>query len=168
MLGTALRLIAAGEASRRLGDYLRKLTARYLVLSAAGIVFLIAVFFALLAGFWALDLWTHNPIWAALIMAGSLFLAGSLIALTAYGLTRRKPQTAKPAMEPRLHAAQSSLPTVEDVGRQIEEAARQYGPFRVTAAAAAGGLVAGVLVKRLTQPRAYAPARGRQGRRRYS
>jgi hypothetical protein len=166
MFGTALRLIAAREASRRLGDYLRKAAAKYLVLSAAGIVFSIAVLFALLAGFWALDLWTRNPIWAALIMAGSLFLAGFLIALTAYGLTRGKPQTAKRAIEPLSQAAQGSLPTVEDVGRQIEEAARQYGPARVVAAAAAGGLVAGLLVKRLTQPRVYAPARGRRGRRR--
>jgi len=166
MLGTALRLIAAGEASRRLGDYLRKLTARYLVLSAAGIVFSAAVLFALLAGFWALDLWMHNPVWDALIMAGSLCLAGFLIALTAYGLTRGKPQAANRAIEAPLHAASSSLPAVEDVGRQIEEAARQYGPVRVAAAAAAGGLVAGVLVKRLTQPRVYESARGRRGRRR--
>src|SRR6516162_1282276 len=99
MFGTALRLIAAGEAGRRLGDYLRNLTAKYLVLSAAGLVFAGAALFALLAGFWALDLWTRNPIWAALIMAGSLCLAGFLIALTAYGLTRGKPQTAKPAIE---------------------------------------------------------------------
>src|SRR5262249_37576473 len=129
--------------------------------SAAGIIFLIAVFFALLAGFWALDLWTRNPIWAALIMAGSLFLAGFLIAHTAYGLTRGKPQHANPAIEPSLHAAPTSLPAVEDVGRQIEEAAREYGAARVVAAAATGGLVAGLLVKRLTQARVYTPRRGR-------
>jgi hypothetical protein len=166
MFGTALKLIAAGEASRRLGDYLRSLTAKYLVLSAAGIAFAAAALFALLAGFWALDLWTHNPIWAALIMAGSLCLAGFLIALTAYGPTRVRPQMARSAIESPLQAAQSSIPTVEDVGRQIEAAARQYGPARVAAAAAAGGLVAGVLVKRLTQTRAYEPRRGRRGRRR--
>jgi hypothetical protein len=165
MFGTALKLIAAGEASRRLGDYLRSLTAKYLVLSAAGIVFAAAALFALLAGFWALDLWTHSPIWAALIMAGSLCLAGFLIARTAYGPTRVKPQTAS-AMEPPSQPAQSSLPAVEDVGRQIEEAARQYGPAYVAAAAAAGGLVAGVLIKRLTQTPAYEPRRGRRGRRR--
>jgi hypothetical protein len=166
MFGTALRLMAAGEAGRRLGDYLRNLTAKYLVLSAAGIVFAGAALFVLLAGFWALDLWTHSPIWAALIMAGSLSLAGFLIVLTAYGLTRAKPQTAKRPIEPPLHGAQSSLPSVEDAGRAIEEAARQYGPVRVAAAAAAGGLVAGVLVKRLTQVRAAEPPRGRRGRRR--
>src|SRR5215469_12474311 len=142
MFGTALKLIAAGEASRRLGEHLRKLTARYLVLSAAGAVFLAAALFALLAGFWALDLWIHNPVWDALIMAGSLCLAGFTIALIAYGLTREKPQNARGAIEPPLPAVLSSLPTVEEVGRQIEEAARQYGPVRVTAAAAAGGLVA--------------------------
>jgi hypothetical protein len=166
MFGTALRLIAAGEASRRLGDHLRHLTAKYLVLAAAGAVFAAAGLFALLAGFWALNLWTHNPIWAAAIMAGSLCLAGFLIALTAYGLTRAKPQTAKHAIKPPLQAAQSSLPTVEDIGRQIEEAAGQYGPVPVVAAAAAGGLVAGLLVKRLTQTRVYEPQRGRRGRRR--
>jgi hypothetical protein len=165
MIGTALRLIAAGEASRRLGERLTNLTVKYLVLSAAGIVFGIAIVFALLAGFWALDLWTHNPVLDALIMAGSLCLAGLLIALTAYGLTKEKPLTAKHGIAPPLYAAQS-LPTVEDVGRQIDEAARQYGPVRVVAAAAAGGLVAGLLVKRLTQARVYGPPRGRRGRRR--
>jgi hypothetical protein len=160
--------MAAAGAGRRLGDYLRNLTAKYLVLGAAAIVFAGAALFALLAGFWALDLWTHSPVWAALIMAGSLCLAGFLIALTAYGLTRAKPQTARYAMEPPLYAAQSSLPSVEDAARQIEEAARQYGPVRVVAAAAAGGLVAGLLVKRLTQVRDYEAARVRRGRHRNS
>ncbi len=165
MFGTALRLIAAGEAGRRLGDYLKTLTAKYLLLSAAGIVFGVALFFALLAGFWALDLWTHNPIWDALIMAGSLFLAGSSIALTAYGITRGKPQAAKRAIEPPSHGAAMSLPSVEEAGRAIEEAARRYGPVRVVAAAAAGGLAAGLIVKRLTRVRAAPLARGRRGRR---
>jgi hypothetical protein len=38
---------------------------------------------------------------------------------------------------------------MDDVGRKIEDAVRQYGPARVTAAAVASGLVAGVLAKRL-------------------
>jgi hypothetical protein len=165
MLGTALRLLAMSEAGRRLGDYLRTLTAKYLVLSAAGIAFLMAIIFALLAGFWALGLWIGNPVWAALIMAGILLLAGFSIALTASGITRGKPQNPKPAMDASLHAGLGSLPAVEDVGRQIELAAREYGPIRVAAAAAAGGLIAGALLKRMTQPRVYAPSRGRRGRR---
>jgi membrane associated rhomboid family serine protease len=166
MLGTALRLIAAAGAARRLGDYLRSQITRYLVLSAAGIVFAAAALFALLAGFWALDLWTHNPVWAALIMAGSLCLAGFSIALTAYGPTRAKPQTARPPAEAPLQGAQSELPTVEDVGQQIEAAAHRYGPIPVVAAAAAGGLAAGLLIRRLTETRVYEPPRGRRGRRR--
>jgi small-conductance mechanosensitive channel len=157
--------MAAAGAGRRLGDYFRNLTAKYLVLTAAGIVFAAAALFALLAGFWALDFWTQNPVWAALIMAGSLCLAGFLIALTAYGRTKAKPQAAARAMEPPSLAAQGAIPSVEDVGRQIEEAARQYGPVRVVAAAAAGGLIAGLLVKRLTQVRADEPPRVRRGRR---
>jgi hypothetical protein len=168
MFGAVLRLIAAGEAGRRLGVYLRNLTAKYLMLSAAGIVFAGAVLFALLAGFWALDLWTGNQVWASLIMAGSLFLAGFLITLAAYRNTKGKPETGKQAAGPQLLAAQSSLPPVEEVGRQIEEAARRYGPVGVVAAAAAGGLVAGLLVKRFTQARAYEASRARRPRRRYS
>jgi hypothetical protein len=167
MFGTALRLMAAGEAGRRLGDYLRNLTAKYLMLSAAGIVFAAAVLFALLAGFWALDQWTGNPVWAALIMAGGLLLAGFVIALAAYGRTSGKPKTRKEGAGPPLLAAQSSLPSIEDIGHQIEEAARQYGPVRMVAAAAAGGLIAGLLVKRFTQVRAYEASRARHPRRRY-
>jgi hypothetical protein len=166
MLGTALRLIAAAGAARRLGDHLRTLISKYLVLSAAGIIFAAAVLFALLAGFWALDSWTHNPVWAALIMAGSLCLAGFLIALTAYGPTRAKPRTSPHPAEAPLQAAQSGLPTVEDAGRQIEAAARQYGPVPVVAAAAAAGLFAGIVVKRLTETRVYEPPRRQRGRRR--
>jgi len=169
MFGVVLRLLAAGEAGRRLGDYVRNLTARYLVLSVAGIVFLAAIVFGILAGFWALNLWTQNPIWSALIMMGILVLAGLLIALTAYGITKEKPQSASTALSDPIQAVQSHVPTVEDVGREIETAVLRYGPFRVAAAAAAGGLVAGLLAKRFSQPRiVYEPAPPRGNGRRYA
>ena len=38
-----------------------------------------------------------------------------------------------------VYAAQSQLSTVDDIGRQIEYAVRQYGPFRAASAAMAGG-----------------------------
>jgi hypothetical protein len=159
MFGVALRLLAAGEAGRRLGDYVKHLTTRYLVLSVAGIIFLVAIVFGILAGFWAINSWMQNPIWSALIMMGIFLLAGFLIALTAYGITREKPQSASLALRDPVQAVQSHIPTVEDVGREIETAVRRYGPARVAAAAAAGGLVAGLLAKRFTQPRVvYEPA----------
>ncbi len=168
MFGMALRLLAAGQAGRRLGDYVRILTARYLVLSVAGIIFLVAIAFGILAGFWALNLWTQNPIWSALIMMGILVLAGLSIALTAYGITREKPQSASIASIDPLQAVQSNIPSVEDVGREIETAVRRYGPFRVAAAAAAGGLIAGLLAKRFSQPRVvYEPTPPRRIGRRY-
>ena len=55
MFGMVLRLLAAGDASRRLGDYAKNLTTRYMVLSVAGIAFLVAIVFAILAGYWALS-----------------------------------------------------------------------------------------------------------------
>ena len=70
-----------------------------------------------------------------------------------------------------MQAAQSYIPTVDEVGREIETAVHRYGPFRVAAAAAAGGIVAGLLAKRFTQPRAvYEPEPPRPSRngRRYS
>src|SRR3974390_72760 len=109
MLGTAIRLFAPGEAGRRLGDYAKSLTVKYLVLSAAGIIFAVAAIFGILAGFWALESWTHSPIWSALIVAGILVLAGFLIALTAYGITREKPLSAKQAMQDPLQAVQSQI-----------------------------------------------------------
>ncbi len=170
MFGVALRLLAAGQAGRHLGDYLKNLMTRYIFLSVAGIVFLVAIAFAILAGFWALNLWMQNPIWAALIMTGICVLAGFSIALTAYGITREKAKSARPASGDPLQAVQSQIPSVEDVGRGIESAVRRYGPVRVTAAAVAGGLVAGLLAKRFGQPRAVyeEPPPPRRNGRRYS
>ena len=87
MFGTALRLLAAGEAGHRLGGYVKNLTRRYLMLGIAGIPFLAAIAFGILAGFWALTSWTQNPTWSAVIMVGILVLAGLLIVLIAYGTT---------------------------------------------------------------------------------
>lgn len=180
MFGAALQLLAAGEAGRRLGDYVKRLATRYLVLSTAGIPLVAAMAFAILAAFWALNLWIPNPIWPALIMAGILLFVSLLIVLTAYGITRQRQPSARQAMREPARAVQQYIPTVEDVGRQIEHAVRHYGPLRVTAAAAAGGLVAGLLARRFGQPRAfvppraagrgeaYAPARGRRNGRRYA
>jgi Putative Actinobacterial Holin-X, holin superfamily III len=168
MFGVALRLLATGEAGRRVGDHVKNLMTRYIFLSVAGFVFLVATAFAILAGFWALDSWMQNPIWAALIMMGICILAGCLIALTAYGITRKRPKSVSAAMRDPLQAVQSNIPSVEDVGRGIESAVRRYGPVRVTAAAVAGGLVAGLLAKRFGQPRVVyeeAPPPRRNGRR---
>jgi Putative transposase len=114
----------------------------------------------------AINSWMQNPIWSALIMMGIFLLAGFLIALTAYGITREKPQSASLALRDPVQAVQSHIPTVEDVGREIETAVRRYGPARVTAAAVAGGLVAGLLAKRFAQPpviyRTVPPPNGRR------
>jgi len=153
MLGAILRplgLLAAGEFGRRLGDYAKNLMTKYIMLSAAGIVLLPAIVFAILAIFWALISSNHDPVMSAAIMAGALALIGFLTVFIAYGITR-KHQSAKQALRDPARATQARLPSVEDVGRQIERAVRQYGPLRVTAAAAAGGLAAGVLAKRFGQ-----------------
>ncbi len=158
MFGSILRLMAVGEASRRLGDYAKKLAVKYLALSAAGTVFLAAIVFAILAGFWALTSRNQDPILSAVIMAGILALVGFLIVLIAYGTTRAKPRSASRvlsnpvrATENKLSAMESQLPTVDDIGRQIERAVQIYGPVRVAAAAAAGGIVAGLLAKKFRQ-----------------
>ncbi len=148
MFGAALRLLAVGEAGRRLGDYARSLTKRYLVLGIAGITFATAIAFGILAAFWALNSWTQNPISAAVIMVGILALVGFLIVLTAYGTTREETPSARQALSQPYRSSQSLFPTADDVGRQIERAVRLYGPMRVATAAAAGGLLAGLLAKK--------------------
>ena len=148
MFGAALRLLAVGEAGRRLGDYVQNLVTKYLVLSVAGTAFMSAIVFAMLAAFWALISRNHDPVASAGIMAGVLALVGFLIVFIAYGITHRKPQSVKQALVEPVKAAQNQMPTMDDVGRQIELAVRQYGPVRVATAAAAGGLVAGLLAKR--------------------
>ena len=170
MWGMALRLLAAGQAGRRLGDYARNLTARYLILGLAAVSLFWAAGFAALASYWALSAWTKDPVLAALIMAGIFCCAALLIALIAYGTTRESPRSAEAsaAREPG-EAGEAHGPTVEDVGREIENAVRRYGPLPVAAVAAAGGLVAGLLARRFTQPRVvydYEPALSRRERRR--
>ncbi len=151
MLGTALRLLVAGQASQRLGGYVRNLTRRYLVLGIAGIPFLAAIAFGILAGFWALTSWTQNPTWSAVIMVGILVLVGLLITLIAFGTTREETPSARQLVRQPGRAFQTQSPTVDLVARQIEHAVQQYGAVRVATAAAAGGLIAGFLAKRFRQ-----------------
>jgi hypothetical protein len=81
-------------------------------------------------------------------MAGILALAGFLIVLIAYGVTRERPHRFSQGLRNPADAVQSQIPSIDDVGRRIEDSVRQYGPARVTAAAVASGFVAGLLVKR--------------------
>ena len=165
-LSAALRLLAVGEASRRLGDYLKKLAEKYLVLSAAGTIFLAAIIFAILAAFWALTSAIQNPAISAAIMAAALALIGLLTVLIASGIGRNRTQSVRQAGGGARPAAIGQIPSIEDVGRQIENAARTYGPLRVTAAAAAGGLVTGLLASRF-RPAGTVERGPEQGSRRY-
>ena len=151
MFGAALRLLAVGEAGRRLGDYARNLTKRYLMLGIAGIPFAAATAFGILAAFWALNSRIQDPIWSAVIMVGILVLVGLLIVLIAYGITREETPSARQALTQPVRAVQGQFPTTDDVGRQIERAVQLYGPVRVVTAAAAGGLLAGLLAKKFRQ-----------------
>jgi len=152
MFGTALRLLAVGEAGRRVGDYAKTMVTRYLVLSVAATAFLGAIVFAILAGFWELSSRNNDPISSAAIMAAVLALVGFLIALIAYGTTREKTPSVSEAFQRPVQAFQAQVPTsVDDIGRQIEYAVRTYGPVKVATAAAAGGLVAGLLAKKFRQ-----------------
>ena len=47
--------------TRRLGDYVNHLKTKYLVLGAAGMIFSVAIVFAILAIFWGLISLNHNP-----------------------------------------------------------------------------------------------------------
>jgi hypothetical protein len=80
-------------------------------------------------------------------MVGILILAALLIAFIAYGITGGE-KTPGPAKA----VAQALVPVpVEELGRQIEAAAKEYGAVRVATAAAAGGLLAGILAKKFGQ-----------------
>ncbi len=169
MWRVALKVLAAGSSGQRLAGYAKNLTARYLILGGALIVALAGASFAALAAFWALNSWTQDPMQTALIMTAIFFFAACSIAAFAYGTTREKPQSAGSVQAGAPVGAEAYLPEPEDVGREIENAVRRYGPLPVAAAAVAGGFVAGLLAKRLTAPPAvyeYRPARYPRGRRR--
>jgi hypothetical protein len=96
-------------------------------------------------------------------MAGALGLIGLLTVFIGFGITQRKQQSASQALRYPVQAVQSEVPSVHNIGRFIERSARDYGALRVTAAAAAGGLVAGLLAKRFGQMGRYARLEGRGG-----
>ncbi len=147
MLGLILRLIAAGEGNRGAGKSVKNLTRKYLVLGIAGMIFATALAFATLAAFWAIEAWIQDPIWAAAIMGGILILASLLTTLIAYGITEGQ-ETPSPGKV----ISQALLPVpIEDVGRHIETAAHEYGAVRVATAAAAGGVLIGILAKKFGQ-----------------
>ena len=131
MLGLILRLLAAGDGDRGAGDSLKNLTTRWLVFGIAGIIFASGIGFGVLAGFWALESRTQDPILSAVIMVGILILAALLTAFIAYGITGGD-KTPGPAKA----VAQALVPVpVEELGRQIEAAAKEYGAVRVATAA---------------------------------
>ena len=169
MWRVALNALAAGSAGRRLAGYARNLTARYLILGVAAIVALAGTCFAALAAFWALNSWTQDPMRTALVMTAIFFFAALSIAAFGYGITREKTQSAWPAPGDAAGGLEMSLPSPEDIGREIENAVRRHGPLPVAVAAVAGGLLAALLAKRFIRPLAVyecEPPRYRRGRRR--
>ena len=106
-------------------------------------------------------------------MAAVLGCLGLLIALYAYGSTREKPQTSvSRAIRQPVETLKSEIPSVDDVAKQIEQAVKRHRPFQVATAAAAGGLIAGIVAKRLGEQqilpggsRAFAQDRGKRRRR---
>jgi hypothetical protein len=164
----ALKVLAAGTAGQRLAGYAKNLTARYSILAVALIVALAGVGFAVMAGFWALNAWTGDPMQTSLIMTAIFFFAACSIALIAYGVTREKPEKPRPVSGDPLEGVAAYLPSPEEVGRGIESAVRQHGPLPVAAAAIAGGFVAAVLTRKFTRPAVvygYEPRYRRRGRR---
>ncbi len=152
MLQSALRLLAAGEAGRRVGGYVQNTIKKYLVLSVAGAAFATALVFAMLASFWALLARNNDPVASAAIMAGILVLVGFLIVFIAYGSTKQAPlPSARAALQNPIDTVRANVPAIDDVGRQIEVAVKQYGAIKVAAAAATAGIVIGILAKKTRQ-----------------
>jgi hypothetical protein len=149
VLGSALKLLAVGEASRQVGGYVNNLARRYLILMIASAMFLSACAFGMLALYWSLIFQNLTPVQASCAIACGLLLIAFLTALAAYGTTR----ASKPA--PLLeNESVTKIPalaelTAEDVGHQIELAVAKYGAAKVVAFAALGGVVAGILTRRM-------------------
>jgi hypothetical protein len=126
------------------GGYVQNLATKYLIFSVAGLAFLAAIIFGMLAIFWVLAQAMQDYPQAAGIMAGIMLAVGCFIALVAYGIAQRPPRIVRHPVE----SLEAQLPTVDDIGDQIEWAARRYGPVKVLAAAGAAGLVAGVAARK--------------------
>jgi hypothetical protein len=160
MFGTALKLLEqpikrqllrAELQLERMGDRFQNLLLRIGLLLVAGLVFIAAGVFVCLGGFWGFELLISAPA-AAGAMVGCLFLFGLLITLVAFGITQQKKIRPKAVERYEVRALRPAVgPTVDDIGRQIEMAVEQYGALRVTAAAAAAGLIAGVVARRFRQ-----------------
>lgn len=147
MWRSAIRLWAVGQAGSQVSGYVQGLVMKYLILGAAGLVFLAALVFVILAGFWALVVQTNGDwIAAAGIMAAILALVGLVIVLVAYGVA--EPEAPRIVSDP-MAALQAQVPSMHEIGDQIERATARYGPARVMAAAAVAGIVAGLAAKRV-------------------
>jgi hypothetical protein len=135
-----------------MGGYVQNLAKKYLILAGAGAIFGTALVFAMLAAFWALLARNNDPVLSAGIMAGILAIVGLLIAFVAYGSTaNNKPPSVSAALKSPVDTVRANVPAVDDVGRQIEYAVRQYGPMKVAAAAAGAGLIVGFIAKKTRQ-----------------
>jgi hypothetical protein len=149
VLGSALKLLAIGEASRQVGGYINNLARRYLILIIASAMFLGACAFGTLALYWSLIFQNLSPVQASCVMASGLLLIALLTVLLAYGTTRaRKPPALLESESVTKLPALADL-TADDVGRQIELAAAKHGAGKVVAFAALGGLIAGILARRM-------------------
>lgn len=145
MMRQALRLAAIGHVGSSLGGYAQGVARKYLILTVAGLIFLAALVFVILAAFWALVQWNNDWIEAAGIMAAILALAGFLIVFLAYGIA--EPETPRIVSDP-MGALEAQMPTVDDIGQQIERATAEYGPARVVGTAVVLGLIAGVAARK--------------------
>jgi hypothetical protein len=126
------------------GGYVQNLTTKYLILSVAGLAFLAAIIFVILAAFWGLAIWTQNIVQAAGIMAVILAVLGFFIVFIAYGIEERKPRILSDPMA----SLRAEVPSVDEIGDHIEEAVHHYGPSKVVMAAAVAGIVAGLASRR--------------------
>jgi hypothetical protein len=129
------------------GGYVQNLATKYLILAAAGLVFSAALIFVILASLWALVNQTNGDwVAAAGIMAAILALVGFVIVLLAYGVA--EPEPPRIISDP-MAELQAQIPSMHDIGDQIERASARYGPARVMAAAAVAGVVAGLAARRV-------------------
>ncbi|MEZ5828538.1 MAG: hypothetical protein R3D30_09570 [Hyphomicrobiales bacterium] len=135
MLRLALSLISSLQIGARIKDTVERSVKKAVIYAIAGVIFLFALAFGLVAGYFALiDLYGFSPLESAGIVAGAL-LAIALVVLAFIPLVAREKKTDTQSL---MAAPAEGLAMVD---QSVNKAMQQVGPLTLLAVAFAAGLL---------------------------
>lgn len=136
MLRILLGLLSSLQIGARAKDVLLGLKRQSIVVAIAALLLIMAIAWALVTAFFALELAGLSALAASGLIAGMLLL---IAILTFASLPLFGPKKAKPKPQAMLDAGTDALAMAD---KSVEKAMRQIGPLAILAVAFAAGLLA--------------------------